>query len=78
MNDALTINRLVLDGAGIGIISCYLCAPEIAVGRLVHLLPEWTAPPVGVSMVFPSKRELAPVVRVFVEFMKDANLPGLH
>lgn len=78
VNDALTISRLITNGAGIGIISCYLCAPEIAMGRLVHLLPEWTAPPVSVSMVFPSKRELAPVVRAFVEFMKDANPPGLH
>ena len=78
VNDALTINRLVIDGTGIGIMSCYLCAPEIAAGRLVQLLPDWTAPSVGVAMVFPSKRELAPIVRAFVEFMKDANPPGLH
>ena len=75
VNDALTINRLVLNGAGIGIISCYLCAPEIEADRLVHLLPEWTAPAVGVHMIFPSKRELVPAVRAFVGFMKEVNCP---
>jgi LysR family transcriptional regulator, regulator for bpeEF and oprC len=78
VNDALTINRLIINGAGIGIISCYLCANEIAAGRLVHLLSDWTPPPVEMNMIFPSKRELAPVVRCFVDFMKEANPPGLH
>ena len=78
VNDALTINRLILNGAGLGIISCYLCAPEIHAGRLVHLLPEWTTPAVGVTLLFPSKRELAPAVRAFVDFIKEANPPGLH
>ena len=78
VNEALTIHRLVLNGAGIGIISCYLCAPELHAGRLVHLLPDWTAPAVGVTMVFPSKRELAPAVRAFVDYMREANSPGLH
>lgn len=78
VNEALTICRLVLEGAGVGIISCYLCAPEIEQGRLVHLLPEWTTPSLAVSLLFPSKRELAPAVRAFVDFMKKANPPGLH
>lgn len=78
INDALTIHRLVLNGAGIGIISCYLCAPDIEAGRLVQLLPEFTASPVVVNMIFPSRRELAPVVRAFVEYMKTANPPGAH
>ena len=78
VNDALTINRLIAGGSGIGIVSSHLCAADIAGGRLVHLLPDWTAPPVGVSMVFPSKRELAPAVRAFVEFMRDANPSGVQ
>ena len=77
VNDALTIHRLVLNGAGIAIISAYLCTPEFRSGRLVHLLPTWSAPPVPVSLVFPSRRELSPVVRAFVAFMKEANPPGI-
>lgn len=77
VDEALTIYRLVLNGAGIGTVSGYLCAPEIDAGRLVRLLPEWSSPPVEVSIVFPSRRELAPAVRVFVDYMKEVSLPGL-
>jgi DNA-binding transcriptional LysR family regulator len=76
VNEALTIFRLVLNGAGIGILSGYLCAPEIAAGRLVRLLPEWKAPPVEVNIVFPSRRELAPAIRAFADFMREVSVPG--
>jgi len=76
VNEVLTIHRLVSNGAGIGVLSGYLCAPEIASGRLVHLLPQWKAPPVEVCIVFPSKRELAPAVRAFADYLKEVSLPG--
>lgn len=69
VNCALTSHRMVLSGAGIGMSSNYLCHPELAAGRLVHLLPEWTLPPVPVHAVFPSRRQLAPAVRAFIEFL---------
>lgn len=78
VNEALTIHRLIVKGAGIGIVSCYVCAPDIRTGRLVHLLPQWTVPNLEVNMLFPSRRELAPAVRAFVDFMKETNQPGFH
>lgn len=78
VNDALSIHRLVLNGAGVGIVSCYLCAPDVEAGRLVHLFPEWAAPSLEVNMIFPSRRELSPAVRGFVDYMKEVNQPGLH
>lgn len=78
VNDALTIHHLVLNGAGIGAISGYLCAPEIASGHLVRLLGQWKLPSIQVHAVFPSQRELAPMVRAFVDFMKDSSRPGHH
>jgi len=77
VNEALTIHRLVLNGAGIGVLSAYLCGPDIAAGRLVHLLPDWRLPSVDVSVLFPSNRELSPVVRAFVDFIKEASRPGV-
>jgi DNA-binding transcriptional LysR family regulator len=74
VNEALTIYRLVSNGAGLGMISDYLCASAIKAGRLIRLFPEWTAPPVEVSIVFPSKREIAPTVRAFVDFMTEIGL----
>jgi DNA-binding transcriptional LysR family regulator len=70
VDEALTIHRLVRNGAGIGIISGYLCGYEVLAGRLVHLLSDWRCPPVPVSLVFPSRRELAPSVRAFADHLK--------
>ena len=77
VNEALTIHRLVSNAAGMGLLSGYICAPEILSGRLVHLFPEWSPSRVEVSLVFPSRRELSPAVRAFVDFMKEVSRPGL-
>ncbi len=75
INEALTIHRMVSNGAGLGLLTGYLCAPEIAAGRLVHLFPDWSPSPVEVSLVFPSRRELSPIVRAFVDYMKGVSGP---
>jgi DNA-binding transcriptional LysR family regulator len=71
VNDPHTILALVLNGGGIGCLARYLCAPQIAAGKLVDLFPEWQVPSVDVSLVFPSSRELAPTIRAFVDFARD-------
>jgi DNA-binding transcriptional LysR family regulator len=76
VNDALTIHRMVINGAGIGVISGYLCGPDIAAGRLVRLFPEWLLDPLDVNILFPSRRDLSPIVRAFVDFMKVASKSG--
>jgi DNA-binding transcriptional LysR family regulator len=71
VNEALAVHRLVTNGAGVGIISGYICQPAFASGQLVPLFPGWSIPPVDVNIVFASKRELSPNVRAFVDFMKE-------
>ena len=76
INEALTVHRLVSNGGGLGLLTGYLCAPEIAAGRLVHLFPDWSPSAMEVSLVFPSRRELSPIVRAFVDYMKEVSGPG--
>ena len=76
VNEALTMHRLVFNGAGLGLLSGYICTPQIATGQLVHLFPDWSPQAVEVSLVFPSRRELSPVVRAFVDYMKRVSGPG--
>lgn len=76
VNEALTICRLIVNGAGIGCVSAYLCAPEFEAGRLVRLFPEWMLPAMEISVVFPSNREMSPSIRAFVDFLKEASAPG--
>jgi DNA-binding transcriptional LysR family regulator len=76
VNDLLTICALVGRGAGIGIVTAYLCGDDILSGKLERVLPEWSLPQLPVSMVFPSRREMSPVVRAFVDYMHEANAAG--
>lgn len=71
VNEALAVHKLVTNGAGIGIISGYICQPAFASGQLVPLFPDWSIPAADVNIVFASKRQLSPNVRAFVEFMKE-------
>jgi DNA-binding transcriptional LysR family regulator len=77
VSEALTSFGLVENAAGIGVVSSYLCGPLIHAGRLVRVLPDWSLPPLEVSLVFPSRRELAPTVRAFIDFMKEASPPTI-
>ncbi len=77
VSDALTIHRLVVSGGGLGIISSYVCAPDIEAGLLVRLLPEWSPPPIEVNIVFPTRKEMSPNVHAFVDFMKAVTSPGM-
>ncbi len=78
VNCALTVHRLLVNGAGIGLSSGYLCGPEFRSGRLVRLFGDWTLPSVHVHAVFPSQKELSPTVRAFVDFMRENSRVGHH
>jgi LysR family transcriptional regulator for bpeEF and oprC len=71
VNEESAIKSLLVDGAGIGIVSAYCCGPALASGELVRLFPEWSVPPIDVNILFASKRGLSPNVRAFVDFMKE-------
>ncbi|WP_175882823.1 LysR family transcriptional regulator [Burkholderia sp. BCC0044] len=57
--------------AGLGLVQAPRdgLAPLLADGSLVEVLPEWQAPPLPVSVVFPHSRHLAPRVRIFVDWL---------
>lgn len=71
VDDVLTIHRIVRGGAGIGILSAYLVDEDLAKGVVEPVLPGWTVPAVPLSLVYPSRRELAPAVRAFTDFMRE-------
>jgi LysR family transcriptional regulator, regulator for bpeEF and oprC len=72
VNDTVTIHRLIVNGGGIGVLSGFICAPDLQEGRLIQLLPEWKIPALEVSIVFPSSRALSQTVRAFVDFLKNS------
>jgi LysR family transcriptional regulator, regulator for bpeEF and oprC len=72
VNDTVTIHSLIVNGGGIGVLSGFICAPDLREGRLVRVLPEWKMPDLEVNIVFPSSRALSQAVRAFIDFLKNS------
>ena len=60
-----------LAGSGLVMNSWVDLEPELRTGRLVHVLPEWRSAPAPVCALFPSTRQLASRVRLFIDGMAD-------
>jgi DNA-binding transcriptional LysR family regulator len=67
-----TINyQLVVAGSGVALLSKRVAAPDVAAGRLLHLLPDWEPASVELYAVYPSRLNSSPKVRAFVEFLRE-------
>jgi DNA-binding transcriptional LysR family regulator len=57
--------------AGLGMVQAPRASLDslLASGELVEVLPQWKAPALPVSIVFPHARHLAPRVRIFVDWI---------
>jgi len=61
--------RAVLDGVGIGYLFDDHVAEHLADGRLVSMLDDWTPPFPGFHLYYPSRRQMPPPLRAFVDFI---------
>jgi DNA-binding transcriptional LysR family regulator len=71
-NDMGALRRAALDGAGVALIPLMACVDDLATGRLVRLLPEWSAGSGVLQVAYASRRGMAPPVRALVDFLVDA------
>lgn len=67
---APTCRAATLAGGGVAFLTDFSIGDDVAAGRLVRLLPEWSGPPTGIHAVFPSARYPVPMVRVFIDALK--------
>jgi len=70
-NSAHAVFIAALAGLGIARLSIYLVEQQIASGELVRLFPEYTQKHADVAVVFADKRNLAPKIRAFVDYLAD-------
>ncbi|GGB29910.1 LysR family transcriptional regulator [Tistrella bauzanensis] len=61
--------RAALDGAGIGCFFADLVRDHVAAGRLRHLLAAWSPPFPGFYLYHPSRRQVPPALRAFIDFI---------
>ncbi|AVR98025.1 LysR family transcriptional regulator [Pseudoduganella armeniaca] len=62
---------LLRDGAGISILHQYAVQEDLRAGRLVRVLPQWSAPRGGTWAVLPPGRHLARNAQAFIEFYRE-------
>ena len=75
--DGQVLHDWCLGGHGIAWRSIWEVEAEIASGRLVAVLEDFSAPPNGVYAVFPERKHLPLRVRLWIDFLKERySTPG--
>jgi len=69
-NDGAVLHDWALAGRGLAWRSMWEVGEDLRMGRLVSVLDDWAAPPVGIYAVFPQRRHLPLRVRLFVDLLK--------
>jgi len=69
-NDGAVLHDWALAGKGLAWRSLWEVGADITAGRLVPVLDEYAAPPVGIHAVVPQRRHLPLRVRLFIDLLK--------
>ena len=69
-NDGAVLHDWALAGRGLAWRSMWEVGEDLRAGRLVSVLDNWAAPPVGIYAVFPQRRHLPLRVRLFIDLLK--------
>ncbi len=69
------LRSAALLGLGVGAVSAWVVADDIAQGRLIHMAPQWCAAPLPVYLAYPYAKHYPARLRHFVEAMR-ATMPA--
>ncbi|KRE11338.1 LysR family transcriptional regulator [Bosea sp. Root381] len=67
-NNAQVLIASLCDGRGVGPVQHPLVADDLAAGRLVRVLPDFSIRSTEAFLVYPSVRYMRPVIRAFTDF----------
>jgi DNA-binding transcriptional LysR family regulator len=70
-NNGELLAEAAAQDAGIVFEPAFIVGPDVRAGRLVPLLQEYTAPPMAIYAVYPSRKHLSAKVRLFVDFLVE-------
>jgi len=73
-NDQRLLIRSALDGAGLACVFEGMVTAELAEGRLVPLLLDWSPPFPGFFLYYPRQRQMPAALRAFIDFIRAENL----
>lgn len=70
-NNGDTCRSIALAGGGISLQPSFMVADDLRRGDLVEILPEYRSVELGIFAVYPSRKHLAPKVRVLINFLTE-------
>lgn len=73
LDDSDLMLKAVLAGTGLAYLHAQQVAAELADGRLVQVLDEWTPPYGGLSLYFPGRRHVPAKLRAFIELIREKH-----
>jgi len=68
--------QAALDGLGIAFATDFLVGTHMAAGRLVPVLERWSAPFPGYYLCYPERRQMAPILRAFIDAVRAVAAEG--
>lgn len=75
-DDMVSLKQVAAAGLGVVALPAYVCVEDVAAGRLVRLLPEWTAGSPEISLLMHERRGNPPQVDALAAFLRR-DLPGV-
>lgn len=69
-NSGLTARQMVLGGDCISLLPDYAVRDDIAAGRLVRLLPDWSHRPGEIAAIYAHKQSMSLRLRAFLDFLR--------
>ncbi|MCC8396908.1 LysR family transcriptional regulator [Paraburkholderia sp. MMS20-SJTR3] len=70
VNTADACRAATLAGGGIGLLTDFSIAEDVAAGRLIRLLPDWSTAPASIQAVFPPTSHPPAKVRALIDALK--------
>ncbi|MGU3414539.1 LysR family transcriptional regulator [Enterobacteriaceae bacterium C34A] len=71
LNEMRAIHRAALSGIGIAFMSNWFVDEDIAAGRLVSVMDEWSQPFGGLRLYYPGRRHVPPGLKAFIDLVHE-------
>ncbi|CRM19624.1 D-malate degradation protein R [Pseudomonas sp. 31 R 17] len=71
IEDFIVRKTSALMGVGFTVLPMMDCEEELANGRLVQLLPQWSLPGGWLQAVYPHRRGVLPAIRAWIDYMEE-------
>jgi len=71
IEDFIVRKASAIMGVGFTILPMMYCEEELASGRLVQLLPQWSLPGGWLQAVYPHRRGVLPAIRAWIDYLEE-------